>query len=184
MNWRDYSYLRTGNEKQREAYATLESLNLFEKLREFDPALVSTVCLRLDIPGSDLDIICTPDNLASFTSVVRGAYGGENEFETWARSSGEQVAQFETATFPIEIFAKQEPVEQQYAWRHLSVMARLLDVKPELREQVRSLKRKGSSTEEACATLLNLEGDPYEALLDLEEASDEQIAKTCRRCGV
>lgn len=184
MNWRDYSYLRMGDEKQRQAYATLESLNLFENLREFDPALVSTICLRLDIPGSDLDVICEPDDLASFTSVVGDAYGGKSEFEMWMRSSGERVVQFETATFPIEIFAKQVPVEQQYAWRHLSVMARLLDAKPELREKVRILKRNGSSTEVAFAKLLNLEGDPYEALLDLEEVSDEQIAEICRRCPV
>lgn len=184
MDWRDYSYLRMGDEKQRQAYATLESLNLFENLREFDPALVSTIYLRLDIPGSDLDVICEPDDLASFTSVVGDAYGGKSEFEMWMRSSGERVVQFETATFPIEIFAKQVPVEQQYAWRHLSVMARLLDAKPELREKVRIFKRNGSSTEVAFAKLLNLEGDPYEALLDLEEVSDEQIAEICRRCPV
>ena len=184
MNWRDYSNLRTGDEKQRQAFATLKSLNIFEKLQGLDPALVGTVWLRLDIPGSDLDIICELDRSASFESIVTDAFGGENRFETWTRSSGEQVARFETAILPVEIFAKDEPIEQQYAWRHLSVMARLLDTKAELREQVRSLKHMGLSTEKAFAKLLNLEGDPYEALLDLEEASDKQIAEMCRRCAV
>ena len=102
----------------------------------------------------------------------------------WTRSSGEQVVTFETDAFPVEIFAKQEPVEEQYAWRHLSVMARLLKETPELRERVRNLKRTGMSTEEAFATLLGLKGDPYHALLTLEKASDEQIAALCRHGAV
>ena len=74
MNWRDYSYLRTGDETQRRAFATLESLKICETLRDFDPALVSTVCLRLDISGSDLDIICEVESPEAFESVARSAY--------------------------------------------------------------------------------------------------------------
>jgi hypothetical protein len=89
------------------------------------------------------------------------------------------VAQFETDAFPVEVFGTARPVERQVAWRHLSVMKRLVEAEPRLRERVRALKREGMGTEPAIAHLLGLEGDPYEAVLALEETPEEALVRVC-----
>ncbi len=175
MNWRKFSYLKSGPDTQRQAYQTLKNLDLFTVLEGFDPALVSTVCVNLHTSESDLDVICQMTTESHFTSTVRENFGHKPNFRIWERSSGEIVARFDTDIFPIEIFGGKKAIEQQYAWRHLSMMHRVLSIEPKLRERVRELKREGFSTEEAFAELLALEGNPYEAFLSLETKSDQEI---------
>lgn len=183
IDWRDISYLQKGSHRQRAAYATLASLGLFDVLRPFDPALVSTVCLQLDRPGSDLDVICELTAPVAFAARVQRAFGNRPGFELTDRGTTpfSMVARFDAPAFPVEVFAEARPVEEQYAWRHLSVMARLLRIAPEFRAPVRQLKGEGLATEEAFAVLLGLEGDPYEAILALEEATEAQLRERCRR---
>lgn len=181
MNWRRHDYLQSGTVRQQRAYDTLTTLGLFKTLHPFDPALVSTVCVRLDIEGSDLDVICELKHPAAFKATVQAAYGARGGFQMRSGPGGALVVQFDTEAFPVEIFAKRRPVEEQYAWRHLSVMKRLLNIVPALRPRVRTLKREGHATEEAFAELLRLDGDPFEAFLALEDATQRQLAERCRR---
>lgn len=180
MNWRDYSYLESGSKTQRKAHQVLNELKLFSILKNFDPALVSTVCVNLHTSESDLDIICHMTNESQFKSTVKQNFGNKANFQIWKRSNGAIVAKFDTNIFPLEIFASDKPVEQQYAWRHLSIMHRVLSIEPKIREKVRELKKKGIGTEEAFAQILALEGDPYEVFLTLEEKSDQQIKNMCQ----
>jgi hypothetical protein len=60
-------------------------------------------------------------------------------------------------------------------------MKRLVDAEPKLGDKVRTLKRAGYGTEEAFAHLLQLGGDPYEALLSLEGATEERLIRLCKR---
>ena len=186
MNWRRFSYLQDGTPRQRTAHDVLVELAVFEHLRRFDPALVSTVCIGLDVSGSDLDIICDvsgPGGPADFRSTVERLYGHQPQFQMWTRAGGAVVARFDTAPFPVELFGKQQPVERQAAWRHLSVMKRLVEAAPQLREEVRHLKREGLGTEPAFAHLLGLDGDPYEAMLSLETATEKEIGDLCARAA-
>ena len=182
MNWRNYAYLQSGTRRQRQAHATLSSLRLFETLGAFDPALVSTVCLNLDVAGSDLDVICERKRPTAFEATVRKAYGARRGFHLRTRPDDTQVARFETDAFPVEVFASSQSVEEQYAWRHLDVMKRLLDLAPALRPRVRAMKREGHATEEAFAELLGLQGDPFEALLTLEDSTPDQLASVIATC--
>nr|WP_249665381.1 DUF4269 domain-containing protein [Mucilaginibacter sp. Bleaf8] len=62
------------------------------------------------------------------------------------------------------------PSQQQSAYRHLLIEHYLLQLHGEsLRKQVISLKNQGYKTEPAFAMALNLEGDPYLALLQLAD---------------
>ena len=57
----------------------------------------------------------------------------------------------------------------QYAYRHMIVEARLLKIGgPAARPAIRRLKREGRKTEPAFAHYFDLEGDPYETLLELD----------------
>ena len=57
-NWHDIAYLQSGNERQNNAYSALNKLKILKILREYNPTLVGTIPIEIDISESDLDIIC------------------------------------------------------------------------------------------------------------------------------
>ncbi len=181
MNWNDITYLKRGNHRQRQAYAALHSLDVSNRLAEFSPVLVGTVPLSIDIFESDLDILCYARDLPAFAALLRELFGWKTNFEVKTkeiRGVPSVVAVFEHAGFPIEIFAQTVPVEQQNGYRHLLVEHRLLTQGgEEMAEAIRQLKQDGLKTEPAFAQYLRLDGDPYQALLDLEDLDDAALQK-------
>jgi hypothetical protein len=177
-NWRDISYLAHGTPRQREAFSCLTEMKVFDVLHEFDPILVSTVCLDIDVPSSDLDIICEVRDADRFEVVVTERFGQFRGFRV-NRSETDPTAivcQLFTDAFEIELFGQPVPTEQQNAYRHLVQINRVISLGgPKAREAVRALKSGGIKTEPAVAQLLQLEGDPYRAVLNLERESDETI---------
>ncbi len=181
MNWNDISYLKLGSHRQRQAYAALHSLNIFNHLAAYSPMLVGTVPLRIDIFESDLDVLCYAQDLAAFAALLRELFGCKTNFEVKTRAIRgvpSVVAGFEHAGFPIEIFAQAVPIEQQNGYRHMIVEYRLLALGgEEMAESIRQLKQNGLKTEPAFAQYLRLDSDPYQALLDLEDLDDEALQK-------
>ena len=49
INFRDLSYLKTGNLKQQAAFHVLTKHRILENLAEFDPILVGTIPINIDI---------------------------------------------------------------------------------------------------------------------------------------
>lgn len=169
--WQDIPYLSEGNERQQAAYRALHALQLFEKLADFTPLLVGTIPLDVDIPDSDLDILCEAHDLMAFAQRVRENFGEREGFrvkEKVVNGLPTLIVNFTHEGFPIEIFAQPRPVSEQNGYRHLLAEARLLEMGGEpSREAIRQLKQNGLKTEPAFARYFGLEGDPYEALLQL-----------------
>ena len=178
-NWRDISYLQCGTERQRSVYANLRESRVLEILRDSDPVLVSTVCVDLDTPSSDLDVICEARDLDAFSIFLSSAFGNFRGFSI-RRSDGSPpaiVAQFFHDSWEYEIFGQNLPVERQNAFRHLAQIERVLGLGgPAWREAIRTLKLCGLKTEPALARCLGMEGDPYEGVLSLERLSDEELS--------
>lgn len=179
--FRHPEYLRTGSPRQREAYRVLKRLGIFRDLAAYRPALTGTIPLGLDLPGSDLDVVCHAPDLEGFAARVRALYGGEKGFRIRRKPvAGEDsvVANFEAGGFPVEVFAQAKPVEQQRAYRHMLVEARLLALGgPEAAAGIRRLRASGLKTEPAFAAYFNLPGDPYLALLELAGLDDRELAE-------
>ncbi len=184
-NWNDLTYLKKGNQRQRQAYAALHSLALFERLAGYGPFLAGTVPLEIDVYTSDLDILCQADDLPGFAAEVTGLFGGRRGFQIQSkqiRGVATVLARFEHAGFPIEIFAQPVPVERQNGYRHMLVEHRLLKSGgEELREDIHRLKQDGLGTEPAFAAYLGLPGDPYQAILDLESWDDPALTDLVAR---
>lgn len=178
-NWGDIAYLLDGAARQRAAYETLIRLGIFEVLDRYTPLLVGTIPIDIDVPGSDLDIICEADDLQAFAEDVEWAYGTEREFRLWRRrirGIPSVVATFLFEEFPIEVFAQPQPVTSQNAYRHMMVEARLLEIGgPAAQRAIRRLKREGMKTEPAFAHYFDIQGDPYQALLELYSLSDREL---------
>lgn len=182
-NWRDISYLAAGTSRQRSAHANLSDLRVLEALAQFDAVLVSTVNINIDIESSDLDVICEVRDLDAFGALLVSLYGAKPTF-TIARSDREPpalVASFSHHEWEYEIFGQALPVERQNAYRHLVQTDRVISLGGDAwREALRALKRNGMKTEPAVAYCLRLDGDPYSAVLALEQLSDEEIRKLLR----
>jgi hypothetical protein len=181
-NWKDTRYLAVGTSRQRRAYVVLSDLGILTTLGAFDPVVAGTIPLDIDLPGSDIDIICEvalADSLA-FEQLLRSHYGHLPSFRLGHVVNGSQpalVSSFCYAQIEIEVFGQALPTVQQYAFRHLVVEYAVLRAGgPTWRTAVRRLKEQGLKTEPAFTTLLQLSGNPYEALLTLENLSPAELA--------
>jgi len=178
-DWNDLTYLKKGNQRQRQAYTALHSLALFDRLAGFTPFLAGTIPLEIDVYTSDLDILCMAEDLGAFAAEVTRLFGNRRGFRVEVkpvRGVATALARFEHAGFPIEIFAQPGPVERQNGFRHLQIERRLLALGgEEMREAIHRLKQDGVGTEPAFALYLGLPGDPYQAVLDLEALDDSAL---------
>jgi len=182
-NWRDISYLTSGSARQRSAFASIQEFRVLEVLRDYDPILVSTVSLDIDIASSDLDIICEAPDLSVFAAFLNSVFGSFEGFGVRNSDTTEPavVAQFFCGGWEYEIFAQGIPVERQNAFRHLVQIDRVLRCGGHAwRERIRALKQGGMKTEPAVARCLGLEGDPYQAVLSLESLSDDELLERVR----
>jgi len=161
------------------AKQTLARLNLFADLAPFHPTLTGTIPLNIDIPGSDLDIICEARDLSAFAGRLAALYGHRPGFalaHQQANGLPVVVCRFQADDFPIEIFGQPRPVQAQNAWRHLLAEGRLLAMGgPAARQRIRQLKALGLKTEPAFAEYFALPGNPYETLYRLAAAPDADL---------
>jgi hypothetical protein len=150
---------------------------LFRDLEPFQPTLIGTYPLGLQVDGSDFDIACTCDDLDSFDHVLRTTLVGLGISARIERSAMPAVvAAFEIGDATVEIFGQPLPVAVQRGFRHMVIEGQLLVIGgAALAARVRELKRGGMKTEPAFAHLLGLDGDPYEALLSLEAWPPERL---------
>ena len=150
----------------------LDRSGLLAALARFDPHVAGTPPLGLDLPDSDIDVICHAADAQAFANAVWGFAG---DFEAF------RIHQWTGDGWPVELFGDARPVAQQRGWRHFEIERRLLALDgDELRAAVMKRRRDGLKTEPAFADVLRLEGDPYLALLDLETMSDAELAQMLR----
>ncbi|PWG80700.1 DUF4269 domain-containing protein [Pararcticibacter amylolyticus] len=175
-------YLKAGNSVQQKAWKVLGEHRVMELLEPFDPVLTGTIPLEIDIPGSDMDIVCCWRNIDAFKAALL-SFSGEKEFsmsESHVNGVQTVMAFFRMEDLPVEVFGQNRPVKQQEAYRHMMIEYFILQQKgEEFKRAVIELKLKGIKTEPAFAMLLGLEGDAYSALLDYPE-TDPAIALELR----
>ena len=172
IDFGNIEYLKTGNARQRLAYETLTRNQIMFRLRQFDPILVGTIPIRIDIEDSDLDIICYCKDRNDFIKVITDNFKDAEDFEIYDLNEQEHpaiCANFKMDGFPIEVFGQDIPTKKQNAYRHMIIENRLLSEQGEtFRQQIIELKRQGIKTEPAFGLLLGLTGNPYNELLNFE----------------
>ncbi|MGN7470471.1 DUF4269 domain-containing protein [Brevibacillus sp. SAFN-007a] len=179
-NWRDLSYLHSGTPKQKAAGRAIEQSAIMQRLQAFDPVLTGTIPLDIDIATSDLDIICESHDLDQFAEAARASYAtheGYKEARLLVQDVPTCLIAFFAYGFWFELFAQPRPIEQQNAYRHMVVEHRLLLLGgADALRGIRQFKQNGLKTEPAFASYFNISGDdPYQALLDVEKWTDEQL---------
>ncbi|TNH77512.1 diadenosine tetraphosphate hydrolase [Aeromonas hydrophila] len=186
IDWRRLDYLAHGNPRQRSAHALLTA-GVWDALAAqcSDLALVSTVAIGLDRPGSDLDIVCRHPDPAAFAAALaaQGWRVAQKGADIWLAE--QTVTGADGHPWPLELYLTPDPLERLNGWRHLSLMAALLErfgaafYHPVLRLRL----DEGLKGEAAMCHLLGLAGDPYAALLTLEGGELAPLAWQPRAMG-
>jgi hypothetical protein len=126
----------------------------------------------LEIPGSDLDILCFVEDHNRFIRIVDTQYSHfpayHNEIKI-IENKESTVIGFFAYGFPVEIFAQNIPVSDQTAYKHMIMEKKILEVKGSaFKNEILRMKRQGMKTKTAFARLLGISGDPYTGLLCYE----------------
>ncbi len=170
MDFLNLEYLSKGNPKQRKAYKSLTQLGIFQLLRKYDPILVGTIPIDIDIPESDLDIICHIQDIPSFKNHLNELFQSYCSYRIREKQIRNQtciIASFDYDGFLIEIFGQHTPTVQQWAYLHMVIEHEIIQKNgPGFKEQIRLLKLQGIKTEPAFAQLLGIQGDPFQGLID------------------
>lgn len=178
-NWHDITYLKLGNERQKNTYSALNKLKIFKILREYDPTLVGTIPIEIDILESDLDIICEVYDLEEFEGLVIKSFNKYDNFRIGRQTVKgllTSLSYFGYSNFLIEIFGQPKPVIEQNGYRHMIVEKKLLEISGEsARKQMVKLKKLGLKTEPAFAEYFNLKGDSFDELLKLSRLNKEEL---------
>ncbi|WP_405270121.1 DUF4269 domain-containing protein [Cellulophaga sp. Ld12] len=173
MNFRTIDYLKSGNERQKLAFSEIKKHKVLEKLKKYHPILTGTIPIEIDVPESDLDIICECQNHSEFKAYLLDQFSQKKDFKLYSiKQNGIEstIAEFKTDNFLFEIFGQNIPTERQDAYRHMIIERNILEEKGfEFKQKVKDLKSSGIKTEPAFAKLLGLKGNPYAELLKLEK---------------
>jgi len=157
----------------------VQNLSLLDRLYEFDPFIIGTPQLGIELKNSDIDIACSAEDLARFKRVTSTEFSNFDGFQcrnsNW-QNENSVIVQFHAYDWDIELFCQTIPTNQQWGVRHFNIEQRLLNIEPKLRGVVQRLKQHGLKTEPAFARVLGLPGDPYSSILELENMSDDELA--------
>ncbi|MFF2909396.1 DUF4269 domain-containing protein [Paenibacillus sp. NPDC057934] len=182
--WLDISYLLQGTALQKEVHALLVRLNVMTLLRHYHPIFVGTIPLGIQVEDSDLDIICEVHDREAFAAQVGLHFGEMDQYSCESRivdGIPRIKINFTVEDWPLELFGQPRPSKKQNGYIHMDVEARVLNILGSpFRRQVIELKCQGVKTEPAFARLLQLEGDPYQAVLGLGKLSEMELEALCR----
>jgi hypothetical protein len=169
IDFKNIEYLKTGNYRQRKTYHFLIESRILEVLKEYNPILTGTIPIGIDLPDSDLDIICECYDYEIFCKNLKFYFGKNEDFKLWTNvfyGIKANIASFKLDNFNVEIFGQNIPTYQQQSYKHMIIENKILLEKGlDFKNKVIQLKISGLKTEPAFAKLLGLKGDPYIELL-------------------
>ncbi len=168
------------NKIDRANYA-IRNCGILDKLAQLNPQIVSTIMVGLDTNHSDIDVICECDQFEVFQTAFESLFS-EHISYTLRVHLDHVLGSFIYDDFMFEVYASTLKTPQQNAYRHYKIMERLVDLggKP-FQDKIRKLKHAGLKTEPAICHYLQIEGDPYTAILEIEHWGDETIENRMAR---
>lgn len=171
IDFSDIGYLAKGNLRQQNVYEVLVKSEIMRRLSDFDPILVGTFPIGIDVASSDLDVACHFEDKAIFVQRLKSEFSQEQQFDLRQSEIGGMesvVCNFCFSGYKFEIFGQPIPVRSQMGYRHMMVEHKILREKgEEFRNAIVRLKSSGMKTEPAFAKLLGLK-DGYLELLKFE----------------
>jgi hypothetical protein len=168
MDFTTINYLKTGTPTQQKTYTTLTHLNIFNDLKKYNPILVGTIPIDIQTSKSDLDIILETNHVSELADCLTKLYKNLANFNLEIKNLNQHIlaCNFWFEDFEIEIYSQNMATQLQNGYLHMIKEYEILQAySNDFKQHIISLKQQGIKTEPAFAQLLNLKGNPYEALL-------------------
>lgn len=182
-DWKNIDYLYEGNFIQQKSYHILRELNILELLQKYDPIVVGTIPIGVNIQGSDIDIICNLKDTDHFHKQIKEYFSMYDSFY-YIQENEKYVAGFVFQDIPIEIYAENKDTILQYGYRHMLIEYRILNLTTDtFRQSIMCLKENGLKTEPAFGKMLHL-NNPYDDLLKLESYTDSALKELLKSNGI
>lgn len=171
-DWKNIDYLKAGTSVQKVTWELLNSTKLLKLLATYNPVLIGTIPIDIDIAGSDIDIACEVYDPVRFREDLLSNFPQIDIMQRGDVVIGRMTIQ----KMDFEIYGENTPVTQQNGYVHMVAEARLLQLGgPSFQRQIRELKAGGLKTEPAFAKALSISGDPYQELLYFNHLSTKQL---------
>lgn len=187
-DFKNIEYLKFGNKRQRNAYFVLHELDIFDYLKKYNPILTGTIPIEIDLPDSDIDIICECKDHISYAKDLTDKFGEYLDFQIWTNNHDgvkSTIASFSYKGQKIEIFGQNIPTDKQNSFRHMLIEKQILQEKgTKFKNQILELKKQGIKTEPAFAQILGLKGDPYLELLKFDSDSNDILVRQANESDV
>ncbi|GAA6151974.1 DUF4269 domain-containing protein [Pseudoteredinibacter isoporae] len=159
----------------------IANLGIEGDLSAYGAEVVSTLLLGFHSPKSDIDVVCCYSDQSSFATELAGLYGALENFELKVCQEY-CLCRFYFQGFQFEIYGEETPVIKQNAYRHFQIMRRVKMLSDEkFARNVRALRRQGFKPEAAICQLLGIDGEPYHAILVLENKTNEALTELLSR---
>ncbi|EPG66084.1 DUF4269 domain-containing protein [Leptospira wolffii] len=156
------------SDRYSECVKLLDKHGILSKLKDSDPEFVGSIPISVDLPDSDIDIICNIQ--PSLVGILEGFSHFPNYMLSERNLGGvpSLVCRFHLESEKVEIVAQAIPTRRQISYLHLLIEKEILEENGEnIRKKVLERKGSGKTTEESFVEILDLEGkDPYAALLE------------------
>lgn len=157
--------------EEQPAFAVMLRHEILDKLSEFHPQVAGTLALGIGVRNSDVDILLS-GNLDKIEKHLQMYFSEMEDFKLHRKIKREKdslVASFTLDSIPFELFAQEESVFSQWAYRHFSVEEKLLKYANDpFLEEVKKARAEGLKTEPSfCKVLGEGEEDPYLYLYNL-----------------
>lgn len=173
MDFKNIEYLSEGNFIQRKSYKILKKIEIFTILKEFNPILVGTIPLGINVENSDLDIVCELRN--RLKKIIIENFSKYSKFQVRERKDS-FICNFFVENIEIEIYASKIKSEETNGYKHMVIENKILKItNSRFKKAVIELKKEKIKTEPAFAKILKIEGDSYEKLLELEKYSEKEL---------
>ena len=173
-----------GNKK---VFGAIKSSRVLEVLSNYGVQVVGTFPLGIETPESDVDLVASTLSQVELKTVLEKEYGSTPGFQSHFKLKGgipALVVRFSHEGVKFEVFAQDSASVEQVAFRHFQIEERLLKLGgAPLRNDIQSLRAKGLKTEPAFAEALELQGDPYDAILQLSSASESELQLILNQAG-
>ncbi|GGE94999.1 protein of unknown function [Chishuiella changwenlii] len=166
------AYLEKGNALQQKTFRIISEYNILQKLEGYDPLVVGTIPINIDVENSDVDIILQTNNVEKLQDIILLHFQQFDDFSVTVNEKESErilVSNFTIDNLPFEIYASSIPTNNQNGYLHMLKEYEILQhLGEDFRKKIIHLKENGYKTEPAFCKLLNIEGNPYIELLDYE----------------
>lgn len=179
--FKSIDYLKNGSLIQKKAFKILTKTNIMPILKKFDPVLVGTIPIEINIETSDLDIICEVYNFKEFIKTIKDNFSDYDRFEV-KKHKKYVTANFFVDNFEIEIYGESLAVENQNAYKHMCIEYRILKLmeSTSFKNEIIEMKECGLKTEPAFCKLLGIDKNCYKKLIEMNHRTDLEIKNRVR----